>query len=346
MINYPIHISDQALNSLKEDIQKGRFSKVFVLVDENTRKHCYPRLAPLLPPHLVYEIMPGEEEKNLTTCTAIWDEMTQSALDRKALVVNIGGGVIGDMGGFVAGTYKRGIDFAQVPTTLLAQVDASVGGKLGIDFHGLKNHIGLFRNPVGVYINPQFLDTLPFEEKRSGFAEIVKHHLIADHEAWKKLVKTTDLNDLDYPQLIRHSIDIKSRIVESDPEEKGARKALNFGHTVGHAVETYFLENGNRLLHGEAIAIGMICEAWISHQQGTLSGDELDQITAFFLKFYPKPKISPAVYPTIIDFAKNDKKNQDGNILCTLLNGIGDFRVNISIDHSQITKSLDYYNEQ
>ncbi|MCL4125963.1 UNVERIFIED_CONTAM: hypothetical protein GTU68_012040 [Idotea baltica] len=272
--------------------------------------------------------------------------MTKAALDRKALVVNLGGGVIGDMGGFVAGTYKRGIDFAQVPTTLLAQVDASVGGKLGIDFNGLKNHIGLFRNPIGVYINPMFLETLSFEEKRSGFAEIVKHHLIADNEAWQKLKEITDLNELGYPNLIQHSIDIKSRIVESDPEEKGARKSLNFGHTVGHAVETYFLESGNRLLHGEAIAIGMICEAWISHQIGTLSEDELTEITEFFLRFYPKSKILTNTYPAIVHFAKNDKKNQDGKILCTLLNGIGEFQVNVSIDHSQITKSLDYYNEQ
>ena len=345
MISYPIEIGETALRQLQSLLQSSTYSQLLVLVDEHTHALCYPILAPLLPPHTVFSIPSGEQHKQLDTCTRIWERMTELSMDRNGLVLNLGGGVIGDMGGFVARTYKRGIDFVQIPTTLLSQVDASVGSKLGIDFKGFKNHIGLFHDPVGVYIYPPFLNTLSDRELASGFAEVVKHHLIADGEAWKHLQSTTNIRSLDLPALIKHSIQIKSRIVESDPFEKGARKSLNFGHTIGHAIESHLLESSNPLLHGEAIAIGMICESKISQESGLLSEQELSAITQLFLRLYPRIQAEQAPTDAIYARTINDKKNESGQVLCTLLNGIGQFVVNQAISQSQIAHAMEYYFE-
>ena len=229
MHDYPIVIEEGALAQLPDLIGTINPSQIMVFVDTHTQAYCYPLLREYLPSHELFSIPPGEIHKNLTTCTGMWDVLTQKGFDRKGLVINLGGGVLGDMGGFVAATFKRGIPFIQVPTTLLSQVDASVGGKLGVDFHSFKNHIGIFQNPEAVLIHPGFLTTLPQEELRSGFAEVIKHHLIADKDAWKQLIVNKELNSLDFTSLIRHSVAIKSSIVEQDYKESGARKALNFG---------------------------------------------------------------------------------------------------------------------
>ena len=343
MIEYPIHTGTDALEKLSLWLKSQTYSQIVVLVDENTREHCYPLLKPMLPRHSYIEISSGEVNKNLDTCTRIWEFMTEGALDRQALMINLGGGVIGDMGGFVAGTYKRGIDFVQVPTTLLSQVDASVGSKLGIDFQGFKNHIGLFRDPQGVYIYPLFLTTLSDRELASGFAEVIKHHLIADKEAWKSLKSQTQIRHLDFEQLIRHSINIKSQIVESDPFEKGPRKALNFGHTVGHALESFKLESTYPLLHGEAIAVGMICESYLSFQRGYISEQDISGISQYILHIYPKVAVQKDHFTAISSLAINDKKNRQGKILCTLLNQLGDFLIDQEIGEKEITQSLDFY---
>jgi 3-dehydroquinate synthase len=255
----------------------------------------------------------------------------------------LGGGVVGDMGGFVAATYKRGIDFVQIPTTLLAMVDASVGGKLGIDFQGYKNHIGLYREPLGVYIYPPFLDTLPPAELRSGLAEVIKHHLIADAAAWPDLRERRDLAALPLEALIRHSVDIKARIVAADPQEQGLRKALNFGHTIGHALETARLNSEKPLLHGEAIAVGMIAESYLSQQRGLLSEAQLLDVAQYLRQIYPSVGIAPEEYEHLTHLARNDKKNEGGRILCTLLNGIGGVAVNQTITGDDIAASLFYY---
>ncbi|MEM7370100.1 MAG: 3-dehydroquinate synthase [Bacteroidota bacterium] len=343
MIDYPIQIGDDSLQKLSSKLQESSFSQILVLVDSNTKKNCYPILSPLLPPHQVVEILPGEIHKTLDTCSFIWEKMTQLAFDRKGLVLNLGGGVIGDMGGFVAGTYKRGIDFIQIPTTLLSQVDASVGGKLGIDFQGFKNHIGLFKEPLGVYIYPSFLDTLSDRELRSGFAEVIKHHLIGDAPAWERLQHQKELRQLDFAQLIEHSVQLKSHIVEIDPFEHGLRKALNFGHTIGHAIESFRLEGKNPLLHGEAIAAGMICESYISYQKGLLSEAACTAITDYILSIYDFTPLSSANYEEIFGRMKNDKKNRQGKILCTLLDGIGQVSVNQEIAWQEMESSLNYY---
>jgi len=338
-----IYIGRQALQKLQELLQNRAFTKVAVLVDENTLAHCYPQLKPHLPQHSLMQVPSGEEHKTLHTCTHIWQAMTDLGLDRWSVLVNLGGGVIGDMGGFCAAVFKRGISFVQVPTTLLAQVDASVGGKTGIDFQGIKNHIGVFQKPEAVCINPSFLDTLPERQVKSGYAEIIKHWLIADAAAFE-MQRHFGLPAQDWEKLIEQSVHIKARVVEADPLERGLRKVLNFGHTVGHAVESYLLDQpGRALLHGEAVAVGMLCEARLSQQQGLLSGQELDQITDFLLAVYKKVTIAEAELPHVARLALQDKKNSRTTINCTLLAGIGSAVVDQPVTLEEISASLRYY---
>jgi 3-dehydroquinate synthase len=220
-----------------------------------------------------------------------------------------------------------------------------VGGKLGIDFYGVKNSIGLFRNPRAVWADPSFFATLPSRELRSGFAEIIKHALIADADQWEKLSTAANWNDTNWADWVARSVAIKQRIVTADPHEKGLRKALNFGHTIGHAIESYFLETDSPLLHGEAIAAGMICEAWLSAQQTGLSTEALQSITNFFLKVYGHQAIPESVWPQLIDTMRQDKKNEDTRINFSLLRAIGSEKVNETAEEDQILASLRYYNQ-
>jgi 3-dehydroquinate synthase len=346
MEEYPIHIGGQALSQMAQDLAEARYSILLVLADENTYRDCYPRIQGILPKHTVFKIKPGEEYKTIDTCNRIWEILTELMFDRHSAVINLGGGVIGDMGGFAAATFKRGIDFFQVPTSLLAMVDASVGGKLGIDFHAFKNQVGLFGNPKAVYVDPEFLKTLPDRELRAGFSEVVKHHLIADKEGWEAL-REKRLEELDFDEVIRHSIAIKSRIVGEDPRESDTRKSLNFGHTIGHALESYFIELfDEQLLHGEAVAIGMICEAHVSFQRGMLSKAELDGITRYIMGFCRKAELPHFAYHDFWEIMKQDKKNIGGNIRCTLLNGIGNFAINQDLGEADAEAAMDYYMEQ
>lgn len=329
--------------TLSQYLSDKNYSKVMVLVDQNTKKHCYESVKPLLPAHKVIQIKAGEENKNLETCSYIWEQMTENELDRHSLLVNLGGGVIGDMGGFCAATYKRGIDFIQIPTTLLSQVDASVGGKLGIDFQGFKNHLGVFTLPNAVLIDKEFLKSLPERELRSGFAEIIKHCLIQDAAKWKE-IKILDLDQQNLGDLIQHSVEIKKKVVAADPTEKGLRKILNFGHTLGHAIETFFLDKGKkRLLHGEAIAAGMIAEAYIGFQKGMLNEDELSQIEEFIYAVYGTVNIDSADFDTIIKLTQQDKKNRGKLVRASILKGIGDCAYDISLSKTDMKKAIAYY---
>lgn len=312
-------------------------------MDENTSDACYPLLEPFLPSHQTFVLPPGEQHKHLESCMTVWQEMTDLRMDRKALVVNLGGGVIGDLGGFVAGTYKRGIDFVQVPTTLLAQVDASVGGKVGVDFKAFKNQIGLFAEPKGVFIWPDFLETLPERELHSGFAEVIKHHLIGDAKGWEALKTIRSMETLDLAAIIQHSVEIKSAIVASDQKEHGARKALNFGHTIGHAIESEYLDSPVPLLHGEAIAIGMICEAWLSWKQGFLSETAVAEIKEFILTFFPQQKLSKAQFPFFYQRMLNDKKNLGGVIHFSLIKGPGSYQIEQEVSKELIFEALRFY---
>jgi 3-dehydroquinate synthase len=316
-IDYSIWIGENSLSKL--DI--STYSKVAILVDQNTMRDCLFKL-PQIENALIIEIKSGEEYKNISTCNFIWEQLTINNFDRNALLINLGGGVIGDMGGFCATTYKRGLEFIHIPTTLLAMVDASVGGKLGIDFKGFKNQIGLFNNPKAVLISSEFLETLAESELKSGFAEVVKHALISDNSLWLKL-KNTPFTDLDWEDIIDTSVQIKNKIVLADPFEKGERKKLNFGHTFGHAIESYYLEKRTPISHGEAVFMGMILETKISDLSETDKNEIKNYVLSNFALPYTPKKSS------LHKFLINDKKNQNGKINFTLLNGIG----NCSLDN-------------
>ncbi len=324
------------------------YTKVFVFADKNTCQYCYPFIKNILPLHFLEIIEPGEEQKTLQTCVQLWQSMTNEALDRKAIVINLGGGVLGDMGGFCAATYKRGIDFIQIPTTLLSQVDASVGGKLGIDFDGFKNHIGVFQEPQKVIIYPGFLQTLPKRELRSGYAEVIKHALIKEKFHWNKINIITLENlynfQFDVTDIIKHSIQIKSDVVEADPTEKGLRKILNFGHTLGHAIESFYLPMADKkLLHGEAIAIGMITESYLSFVQKLISESELNAISSYILSIYGKINISEAEIEQIIPLTLHDKKNSHGAVNFSLIQNIGNCVFDIKLSTIDMFDALKYY---
>jgi len=335
-------IIDGIEESLTNYLAERKPTQVGVLVDENTFSHCYPIIKDLLPEHLLIKIESGEINKNLITCEKIWGEMTSAAFNRNALLINLGGGVIGDMGGFCAATYKRGIDFINIPTTLLAAVDANVGGKLGIDFMGFKNHIGLFKEPEAVFVDAKFLKTLPQQELRSGFAEVIKHGLIADKDYFNE-VSTYGLEQPNWEAIIAHSIQIKEAVVKEDPFEKGLRKVLNFGHTIGHAVESHYLGTEQQLMHGEAIAIGMICEAYLSKKILNFSEEDLEQISGFILDIYDDLSIEKSDFTSFIKLMYQDKKNVDNLLNHSLLYSIGVATPDISVDEKQVLDALYYY---
>ena len=330
--------------SLPEFLSSFQYSKVVVIADNNTKKHCYPSLKGILPKHSVVTVSAGEANKTLATCEKIWEALTKEELDRHALVINVGGGVMGDMGGFCAAVYKRGIDFIQVPTTLLSQVDASVGGKLGIDFQGFKNHLGVFNIPKSVLIDPVFLKTLPEREIRSGFAEIIKHCLIADSKKWDE-IRQKDFEEQKWEDLIAHSVQIKQQVVDEDPTEKGLRKILNFGHTLGHAVETCFLNKpaNQRLYHGEAIAVGMIMESYLSFERKMIDQQTLTDIEEFLFATYGKVNIKPEDVEKIIALTRQDKKNKGKEVRFSLLKGAGECAYDIVVTASEMRKSIAYY---
>ncbi len=346
MLKENIFIDSTSFKSLEEFLSTNSFSQTFVLIDENTKKHCYPLIVSLLPSHHTIEIKSGEENKTLSSCELIWNKLTAENADRKTLLINLGGGVIGDIGGFAAGCYKRGIAFIHIPTTLLAMVDASVGGKTGIDFNGFKNQIGLFNQPEAVFIYTPFLKTLNERELLSGFAEVIKHYLIADADAFKQL-ETLNLKSetADWNSIVERNVNIKSFIVEQDPHEKGIRKVLNFGHTVGHAIETYFLKSNNKkLLHGEAIAAGMIYESFISEKLNLITALELVSISKLLVHYFKLPPVPESSFDEILQLMKQDKKNKANQFQFTLLKGIGNYSINNSVEESVVVESLNYYN--
>jgi 3-dehydroquinate synthase len=342
--NYPIYF-DNSITQLFNFIQQGKYSRVFVLTDEHTGQHCLPLIQPGLDKlgnFDIIEINAGEESKTIDFCIGVWQMLIDFGADRKALMLNLGGGVITDMGGFVASTYKRGIDFVQMPTTLLSQVDASVGGKTGVDVNGIKNIIGTFTQPKAVFMVDDFLKTLPARQVLSGLAEMLKHGLICDADYWNQL-KTSDLT-VPSAALVHRSVQIKNEVVIEDPHEKGIRKALNFGHTIGHAVETTSLLNDeDHLTHGEAIAIGMICEAWLSHKKAGLPHSKLAEIVQVLTKLYPKYHVPDTCHSVLYSLMQKDKKNMDGKINCTLLKHIGQFSIDNICTEDELCDSLRYY---
>lgn len=309
-------------------------------MDSNTEKFCYPSIKSALPPHQIIVVEAGEDHKNLATCTQVWSKLTELQFDRHAVLVVLGGGVLGDLGGFCAATFKRGIDFVLVPTTLLAQVDASVGGKLGIDFEHFKNHIGVFQEPRATLISPAFLASLPPRELRSGFAEIVKHCLISDRSMWDA-IRQKEFAKLDWPALIQHSVEFKAGVISRDPREKGERKILNFGHTVGHAIESLSLATSHRLFHGEAIAMGMIVEAHLARTRGLLPDTDFTEIREYLLNLYGRIELPAS--KSIMALMRQDKKNKGKSILLALPKGIGQAVWDVDISEVEILEALAGY---
>ena len=350
LAEHNIYFDDSSFSALIDWLRVHKFSDVAVIVDENTEHYCYP-IVNILPPHRLIRVKSGEEQKNLKTCEKIWSELTKYAFDRKSFVINLGGGVIGDMGGFCAATYKRGVPFMQMPTTLLSMVDASVGGKLGIDFKKFKNHIGVFQLPEAVFIYPGFIHTLPERELKSGFAEIIKHCLIVDKPGWERLntLTWTAIRDkkFNWKALIEESVRKKALVVEADPHEAGLRKILNFGHTLGHAIESYYLDNPEqRLLHGEAIAIGMICEAYISYTKGNLSKEDCQAIKTYICSIFGKPVIDPKHIEPILALTLQDKKNLKGKVKFALLEAIGSCGYDYDVHANEMIASIEYYSSK
>lgn len=343
-----IHFNNKCYTSLNKHIKENNFSKIFILVDENTHQYCLPRFLERLETDIVIEIIEiesGEINKTIDTCAGVWNTLSDLDADRKSLVINIGGGVITDLGGFVACTFKRGIAYINVPTTLLSMVDASVGGKTGVDLGHLKNQIGVISNPNLVLIDIQFLNTLPKNQMKSGLAEMLKHGLISDKNYWNKFNSLSELTLNDLDELIYESVLIKKHVVEVDPFEHGLRKTLNFGHTLGHAIESYFLSNENKttLLHGEAIVIGMILASYISTELAGLSIDERDTIKELLINYYGKITIEKSDLKPIIEMLKYDKKNNHGNINFVLLESIGKTKIDCLVPDEIILEAFDYY---
>ena len=342
--SYNIYFED-SLTQLASFIEQGKYSRFFILTDENTGKHCLPLVKEVLgesEDYDIIEINAGEESKDIDFCIGVWKMLIDFGADRQSLMINLGGGVISDLGGFAASTFKRGIDFVHIPTTLLSQVDASVGGKTGIDIDSIKNIIGTFTQPKAVFIDYNFLKTLPARQILSGTAEMLKHGLICDADYWN-LLKSSDLSQ-PTAEMVYVSVQIKNKVVIADPHEKNIRKSLNFGHTVGHAVETYSLVNDeNSLSHGEAIAIGMICEAYLSHKKANLSAAELAEITEVLNNLYPRYELKESFNDELYAIMLKDKKNQNGKINCTLLDAIGQFKIDNNCTQEELFESLAYY---
>lgn len=327
-------------------LEEKNYAGWVLFADENTAELCLPRIEEFLPEDTPVIVVPeGELNKNLETCQDMWEDLFSVGVGRRWCAICLGGGVLEDMAGFVSSTYKRGIDFLQIPTTLLSMVDSSVGGKLGIDFNNVKNSIGVFNDPIGVWIDPAFLQTLPAREVRSGYGEIIKHGLIADREQWNQLKTITDLTAVDWQTVIPASVNVKREIVLEDPFEKGLRKALNFGHTIGHAIESYWLETDHRLFHGEAIAAGMIMEAWLSTQLDELTEEDLTEISNYCLAVYGHQNVPEEAFPELLALMQQDKKNEDHRINFTLLSAPGKARVNATAEGELILAAIRHYNQ-
>ena len=346
---YSINFNEDAYVKLAHYLSNNEVSTIFVLVDENTHKLCYSEFLKKISTDKlinVIEIKAGEAYKNINTCVDVWKKLTILGADRKSILINLGGGMVTDLGGFVASTFKRGIKFINIPTTLLSMVDASVGSKTGVDLDSLKNLIGMLSNPEMVLIDPEYLSTLSGREMRSGIAEIIKYGLTFDHKLLEGIKKDNWLDINNLKKIIYQSIRIKNDVVLEDLTEQHLRKVLNFGHTVGHAIESYFLEQVSleNFTHGEAIAIGMVIESFLSNRLHGFPVTELDSLKVYIHKTYGKKQIPSKHYDSIIDLMKHDKKNKNGIIHYILLKNIADFIIDGTASEELVKEGLDYYN--
>lgn len=318
-------------------------SKIVILVDENTHDCCLEYLLTTFPDELTdAEIMllpAGEENKVMEVCFQIFEALSEYKIGRKDLIINLGGGVVTDMGGFIAAIYKRGINFINIPTSFLAMIDAAIGGKVGIDLGELKNQLGTFYFPEKTYIDPIFLKTLSKTHKINGLAEALKAGVIYDSKLWKDLCELEKVDKAFSLEMLERIVNVKKTIVSNDPMEIGERKILNFGHTVGHAIEGYFL-NENPIHHGHAVAIGMVLEAYISVLMEKITTNEYSEVQSAIFKWFPMISIQQEMIPALIELMRHDKKNEKGEINMALINGIGSCSFGIPVSESIIEKAL------
>ena len=341
-------ISRHLKTELAKAIAECEHDRIFVLVDETTNKLCWSLVKDYLCLKDAQTIVIGatDRRKNLDTLVHVWESLQQGKATRHSLLINLGGGMVTDLGGFAASTYKRGINFINIPTTLLAMVDASVGGKTGINFGGLKNEIGVFSDAEFVLLDTNWLRTLDKENIRSGYAEMLKHGLIADETMWAELINFNlaqpDLRQL--ASMLNKSVRIKERIVAEDPHEKGIRKALNLGHTFGHAFESWSMKH-QPVLHGYAVAFGLIAELYLATTQTDFPTERMRQTVNFIRAYYGSLPITCNDYPELIELMHHDKKNRGNEINVTLLGGIGDIRIDQTITEEDIKEALDFFRE-
>lgn len=347
----PVYLGPDALKELDVQLSSTFSNKpnIFLLADKNTASHCIPVLlntVPVLQQASQIVIEPGEANKTIQTCENIWSQLAVMGANRHSLLINVGGGVISDLGGFVASTFHRGMSYINIPTTLMAMIDASLGGKTGVDLASLKNLVGLFSHPEAVFVWPGFLKTLPHRYMLSGYAEILKHALIADQAFWRRLTKMPMSLITNWDDLIFHAASIKCKIVNADPLETGHRTLLNFGHTLGHAFETYSLRhNETPLSHGEAVAMGMICEAYISYRLIDFPHAQRDELVKNILLNFDHYEIPIAAIDELVEITIYDKKNRNGNILLTLLKETGKAIESQKCDTALIRESLFRYTD-
>ena len=341
IINYNIE------ESLTSVLKQYNYDKLFVLVDENTSRYCFPLIQslPCMKNAIIICISAGDIHKNIETLLYVWKELSNNGATRYSLLINLGGGMVTDLGGFAASSFKRGIQYINIPTTLLGMVDAAIGGKTGINFNGLKNEIGVFSPAQSVLISTQFLKTLDTENIFSGYAEMLKHGIISNTEHWNDLMNF-NMKQIDYQALqtlVSHSVNIKEEIVAKDPFEKNIRKALNLGHTVGHALESLVLENNQPVLHGYAVAWGIVCELYLSYSKIGFPKDKLRQTIQFIKENYGVFTFDCKQYDRLYEFMTHDKKNSGGIINFTLMGEIGDIRINQSATKEEIIEMFDIF---
>ena len=341
-------ISEQLEKVLTESVATCQADRSFILTDETTLALCWPVIQnyPCVKDAKTITIKAGDTHKDLESISHVWSELQRMGATRHSLLINLGGGMVTDLGGFAASTFKRGISFINIPTTLLSMVDASVGGKTGINFGGLKNEIGVFNNANCVILDTTFLQTLDEENILSGYAEMLKHGLISTEAHWAELmnfnIESPDLKELG--DLVAKSVQVKERIVTEDPTEKGIRKALNLGHTVGHAFESLAMQR-KPVLHGYAVAWGLVCELYLSVAKTGFPVDKMRQMARYIFEHYGRMPITCDDYPTLLELMTHDKKNTGSNINFTLLGGIGDIRINQTATQEEIYEALDFYRE-
>ena len=341
-------ISENLTQALTTAVAECEHDRTFILVDETTERCCLPLVSGMDCVEGAQTIVIGatDTHKTLDSLAHVWEELGKGGGTRHSLLINIGGGMVTDLGGFAASTFKRGINDINIPTTLLAMVDASVGGKTGINFRGLKNEIGVFSNASTVILDTAFLKTLDTKNILSGYAEMLKHGLINDEKMWAELInEELSVSHSSFKKMLAESVAVKQRIVTEDPTEQGIRKALNLGHTAGHAFESFALSNNAPILHGYAVAYGLICELYLSAIKTGFPSEKMHQTVRFIKEHYGKMSITCDDYPTLLELMTHDKKNVAGTINFTLLGGIGDIRINQTATKEDIYEALDFYRE-